>query len=231
MPTFKFESAIPTGESTFLLPIPNVQWFADSVLQALAEMTIRENWYGDDEAQRTTAIEDASEMLARYKLTSFNPFPVGMIFPFGGTVAPAGYLACDGSSQLTTDFPELFAQIGYYFGGSGGNFNVPDLINRVAIGSSGDFAIGDIGGEQTHTLNTSEMPSHTHTDIGHNHTIPTTLSLPAQAGVGFAGLTAVPLVPSFTGTSSANLLNTGGDGAHNNMQPYLAALYIIYAGR
>lgn len=201
------------------------------MLSALAEMTIGENWRTDEPAERQAALRYSSEMIARYQLLNFNPFPVGMITPFGGVVAPAGYLLCDGGVYSATDYPELFAQIGYYFGGSGDAFYVPDLINRVVVGAGGAYTIADVGGEGEVTLTTSTMPSHSHTDIGHSHTIPTTLTLPAQAGVGFGGLTAVPIVPSFTGTSSANLLDTGGGGAHNNMQPFQAITYIIYAGR
>lgn len=231
MPTFKVESVIPTTYGAFLLPVPSVQWFNDSVLSALAEMTIPENWRTENEEDRQMALRQASEMLARYKLLNFNPFPVGMITPFGGTVAPAGYLLCDGATYLVTDYPELFAQIGYYFGGSADDFNVPDLVNRVAVGAGGIFSIADVGGEESVTLVVGEIPSHSHTDIGHTHAIPTTISLPAQAGVGFAGLSAIPLVPSFTRSSQANLLNTGGGGSHNNMQPFQAIIYVIYAGR
>lgn len=231
MPTFAFENSAASNSAILLLDIPQLNWFKDSVLQALAEMTIPDNWDGTDEDYRTYAVNQASRMLATYKMLNFNPFPVGIIVPFAGDVAPSGYLLCDGSLQSETNYPELFAVIGYSYGGSGGNFNIPNLTNRVAVGSGGDFAYTSNGGAQTVTLDVSQMPSHSHTDIGHNHTIPTTLTLPAQAGVGFGGLTAVPIIPSFTGTSSANLLNTGGDGSHENMPPFLAVPYIIYAGR
>lgn len=231
MPIFRFESAIPTVGSTFLLPIPAVQWFADSVLQALAEMTIRENWYGDDDAQRTKAIQYASEMLANYTLLGFNPFPVGMVFPFGGTVAPAGYLICDGSTLLTADYPELFAQIGYYFGGADDEFILPNLVNRVPVGIGDSFDIGDTGGEQNVTLSVAEMPSHSHSDFGHTHSIPLITGFPTQEGIGVNRNLTVPLLSDSTGIGFANLDNTGGDGEHNNMQPFQALLYIIYAGR
>lgn len=231
MPTFKTESTLPNRWGAFLLPVPSVQWFTDSVLQALAEMTVNANWYTDSGNEAALAVNYASEMLARFKLVGFNPFPEGMIFPFGGAVAPAGYLLCDGSSYLTTDYPELFSQIGYYFGGSDDNFSVPNLINRVSVGSGGDFTLGESGGEQSVTLTTADMPSHSHSDIGHAHSIPLNASFITQEGVGVGRLLNIPLLTDSTGVGFANIQNTGGDGAHNNMQPYLGLTYIIYAGR
>lgn len=54
-------------------------------------------------------------------------FP-GMITQYGsGTTPPPGWLFCDGSLQSASEFPDLFAVIGYDYGGAFGNFNVPDL--------------------------------------------------------------------------------------------------------
>jgi len=231
MPTFTTESAPIDTWGAFLLPVPYVAWFNDSVLSALAELTIPENWYTSDTDELQIALACANEMMARLKLLNHNPFPVGMIVPFGGTIAPAGYLICDGSSYDHLDYPELFAQIGYYYGGSGDNFNVPNLYNRVVVGSGDNFDIGDVGGASTVTLDSSEMPSHSHTDIGHAHGIGATTTTLAFEPGEVPVLTPVPLVPAFTGSAQANLANTGGGGAHNNMQPFLATIYIIYAGR
>lgn len=231
MPTFVFEESVASSGGTFLLPVPNLQWFCDSVMSALQEMTDPNNWRGDDEAYRQYALSEAAKMLSYYKLLNFNPFPPGMIVPFGGAVAPEGYLLCDGTSYVTTDYPELFAQIGYYYGGSGGDFNVPDLLNRTVVGSGDAYALADIGGASTVTLTTAEMPSHSHADIGHTHTVATVVGLPAQAGVGFSANQTIPLIPSNTGVGFANLQNTGGDGAHENMPPFMALTQIIYAGR
>lgn len=231
MPTFTTESAPIDIWGAFLLPVPYVAWFNDSVLTALAELTIPENWFTSDTNELQIALASANEMMARLKLLNHNPFPVGMIMPFGGENAPAGYLICDGASYDYLDYPELFAQIGYYYGGSGDNFNVPDLYNRVVVGSGDNFDIGDIGGASTVTLDSSEMPSHSHTDIGHAHGIGATTTTLAFEPGEVPVLTPVPLVPAFTGSAQANLANTGGGGAHNNMQPYLATIYIIYAGR
>lgn len=56
--------------------------------------------------------------------------PSGTMLTFGGSLAsiPAGYLACDGSSLLRSDFPKLFAAIGTAWGSTDGatTFNIPE---------------------------------------------------------------------------------------------------------
>jgi microcystin-dependent protein len=61
--------------------------------------------------------------------------PVGSIIAFGGVAAPTGYLICDGAIYASTSYPALFSVIGYAYGGSAGNFNVPDLQTRQPMGS------------------------------------------------------------------------------------------------
>lgn len=56
--------------------------------------------------------------------------PSGAILTFAGNAAPTGWLVCDGASLSTSTYANLFAVIGYTFGGSGGSFNLPDLRGR-----------------------------------------------------------------------------------------------------
>ena len=53
--------------------------------------------------------------------------PVGAVVYFANSSTPTGYLKANGASLSTTTYSDLFAAIGYTYGGSGGNFNVPDL--------------------------------------------------------------------------------------------------------
>ena len=60
--------------------------------------------------------------------------PTGAILPFGGTAAPTGFLMCYGESKAKSSFEALWNVIGYSYGGSGANFNIPDLRGRAPFG-------------------------------------------------------------------------------------------------
>jgi len=61
-------------------------------------------------------------------------FPVGGVVDYAGSVAPTGWLLCNGASVATATYPDLFAAIGYTWGGSGASFNVPNLNGRATVG-------------------------------------------------------------------------------------------------
>lgn len=93
--------------------------------------------------------------------------PPGVVVAFAGSAAPTGWLLCDGTLQNRTTQAALFSAIGTLYGAGDGSttFGIPDLRGRVPVGKdSGTFAtMGAVGGEQTHLLTTTEIPSHTHT--------------------------------------------------------------------
>lgn len=217
MPIFRVENATASTGGVFLLPYPAVDWFSWAILGAVAEMTNPDNWVGSSQEEIDYAVRESNKMVEDFKLLPFNPFPVGMIFPFGDDTPPPAFLVCDGSTQSAAAYPELFAAIGYNFGGFGDDFNLPNLLNRVPVGSGADFSLGNTGGEQTHTLSEAEMPVH-------SHTIPYTITTLVLEPGEVTALTPIPLLTQNTG-------NAGGGGAHNNMQPYQALNYVIYAGR
>ena len=60
----------------------------------------------------------------------------GIIQMYAGLTAPSGYLICDGSAISRTTYSALFNVIGTTYGsGDGTTFNLPDLRNRVPIGT------------------------------------------------------------------------------------------------
>jgi microcystin-dependent protein len=65
--------------------------------------------------------------------------PVGTIFPFAGSIAPYGYLLCDGTEVERSKYGALYDVIGAIYNGAtaltGVNtFRIPDLRGRFALG-------------------------------------------------------------------------------------------------
>jgi len=87
--------------------------------------------------------------------------PVGTIFYHSGTSAPSGYLTCDGSNLPVSSYPDLFAVIGYTYGGNGGNsFALPDLRGEFVRGW--DAGRGIDPGRNLGTAQADNLGSHTH---------------------------------------------------------------------
>ena len=65
--------------------------------------------------------------------------PIGTIWQFAGTVAPAGWAFCDFSEHSSTDpaWVPLFNVISFTYGQNGSNFRLPDLQGRVSFPSKG----------------------------------------------------------------------------------------------
>lgn len=165
---------------------------------------------------------------------SGDPIPIGATVEWGSLTAPSGWLICDGSSYATSLYPALFALIGYNFGGSGANFNVPDKRGRVGIGAGQGAGLTNrvlaaTGGEETHQLSIAELASHTHIQNAHNHDIGNQFQFTT---VGPAGgwLGGGPTTGNWgTVNATATNQNTGSNGAHNTMQPFVVVAYIIKA--
>jgi microcystin-dependent protein len=159
---------------------------------------------------------------------------IGAIISFVTQDPLPNVLPCDGSTYLRVDYPNLYDVIDPFFIVDADHFSVPDLRGRTVIGSGNGSGlsnrnIGDNGGEETHQLVTSEIPSHSHSDLGHSHSIPLVVGLPAQAGVGFSANQTIPIITDSTGLGFANISSTGGDGTHQNMQPFYSLNYGIIA--
>ena len=176
-----------------------------------------------------------SASLVANSLTNSQLAPViqirpGMMMDWApGGAAPAGWLLASGQAISRTTYALLFAAIGTTYGVGDGTttFNVPDSRGRVTAGidpTSGSPTggrivnnapvLGGVGGTETHTLTTPEIPAHTH---GYNtHTV---LSGSLTGG----GEIWQNIVASAT-------TSTGGGLEHNNMQPYILMPKIIYAG-
>lgn len=106
-------------------------------------------------------------------------FPPGMMVEYGGNTAPSGWLLCNGAEYQINSYPALYAAIGTAFGGNGTTtFRVPDRRGRVGVGAGQgtgltNRTLGQSGGQETVTLNVSQIPSHNHgiNDPGHSHAV------------------------------------------------------------
>lgn len=161
----------------------------------------------------------------------------GEIKMWPAAAAPTGWMLCEGGAISRTTYATLFALIGTTYGVGNGSttFNVPDFRGRVGVGlSTGvtEFAArGQTGGEITHQLTTAEMPQHTHTQTAHGHTLPGNGALTDGSGTVNYNVSGTTTTYGFktnqVPTTAAVNQNTGGDGAHNNLQPYVVIKYII----
>jgi hypothetical protein len=71
----------------------------------------------------------------------------GTIISFGGNNVPAGYVACDGRTVATTgQYADLFAAIGYTWGGTGATFKLPDLRGMFLRGTGNNATWKTAGG-------------------------------------------------------------------------------------
>ena len=172
-----------------------------------------------------------------------------MIAAFG--YPPKGWALCNGQLLPINQNQALFSLLGTFYGGNGQTtFALPNLQGRVAIGQGTSptgtpYVIGETGGVNQVTLQTTQMPAHAHA------TGPVTASVPCDSGAAntvspvahaFAGeasgVTAVyaPAAPgalsdmnsaavTFSGTPQ--LAVSGGGQPHDNRQPFLIVEFCI----
>jgi microcystin-dependent protein len=166
-----------------------------------------------------------------FYLDNYILIPYGTIIQSAAVTVPTGWLLCDGASIARAIYLNLYNAIGYTYGGSGDNFNVPDIRGRVAIGTgTGDGLttrnLGNTGGAETHTLSVGEMPSHSHSSNATGGSI----GLISSTGNNTAanGLDSTSGEPDLFASLPALTINSAGSSnAHNNMQPFINLNYLI----
>jgi len=164
---------------------------------------------------------------------------IGEIRMFAGNFAPLGWAFCDGTLQAIADNQALFSLIGTTYGGDGeSTFALPDLRGRVPLhqGPLGgnNYLIGQQGGSETVTLNSNQMPSHTHLVSASTNTPVQSLSaipITGIPGTMVPGSLAKPRLYAAPGANVSmtahTVQNSGGNQPHENMAPFLAVNFII----
>ncbi|WP_166922478.1 phage tail protein [Flavobacterium poyangense] len=172
---------------------------------------------------------------------SFTQVPIGTIIAYPSDVLPGkGWLRCDGT-RIEEKYTELINILG-------GMTLTPNLVGRTLIGSGKPYnekqsdnrypnfdantswKARDTGGEYQHQLTINEMPVHNHPinngDFGLHYQ---SFSGSSETKGGYPFKTVYP--PYKKDDKIISSTNTsGGNGAHNTMQPYFAVNYIIFAG-
>jgi microcystin-dependent protein len=166
---------------------------------------------------------------------------IGQVMIFGGNFAPVGWAYCRGQLLAISENDALFNLIGTTYGGDGqSTFGLPDLQGRVPVhmgqGPSVTqmYTIGEVAGVEVVTLNTQQIPSHNHPMMAVTGTAANSASpggnVLADEALALAQATADTYLP-VAGTQIALAPNSigpaGGNGPHDNMQPYLTLNYII----
>lgn len=158
------------------------------------------------------------------------PF-LGQIMMVGFNFPPRGWALCDGQLLAIAQNSALFSLLGTTYGGDGRTtFGLPDLRSRVPLHWGNGAGLtprswGERGGEETHTLLSSELPTHTHTARGSSQAA----QLAGAAGAVWAAPAgAQPFGAGRDGVMHASAVaNAGGGQPHENRQPYLVVNFVI----
>jgi microcystin-dependent protein len=190
---------------------------------------------------------DVSGTVKATEFTGYGISPIGAVITYAGSSAPTGWLLCNGSAVSQATYPALYVVLGTTYGpASGGNFTLPDLRGRTAVGVNTATYLTTLGATAgsadsvliAHTHGTSSLSA---ASAGaHTHTV--TLQRGGYGGA-VAREVAVGDVGAFsdlTKTSSSSGAHThsisgstdsAGSGAatNTNLQPSIALNYIIRA--
>lgn len=213
------ESA-PTATLSRRIFIPDSEQWLAIVQGAILPLIYAYNWENVDGIEPEEAAQRAFEMYLQF---TEGQGMIGTITPYVTAVPPQGFLECDGSNHLRTDYPELYALLDTAFIVDADNFITPDLRGRTVIGAGSGAgltprSVGATGGEEAHTLTVSELASHQHSTYLLQDA--KRLGLNELANIVFGNIIPNPAMQTDL---------TGGDAAHNTMQPFTAIKYGVCA--
>ena len=156
------------------------------------------------------------------------------LFAFG--FAPKGWAPCNGQLLPINQNQALFALLGTTYGGDGRvTFGLPDLRGRLAAGfDTQAVPQGASIGQETVTLLSTQVPSHSHAVIAVNNgtsggtATPSSSVFPGSPANSSTGAAVGGYSASVTGgTPLAATGPSGNNTPHSNMMPYLTMNYCI----
>jgi microcystin-dependent protein len=170
-------------------------------------------------------------------------FFLGEIQQFAFGFAPKGWAQCNGQLLSIQQNTALFALIGTVFGGNGvTTFALPDLRGRLPMGQGAGpglspRTLGEMFGEENHTLLVSETPRHNHNvnaipapTLANNTQIPGPTALLAQTTfTGSAGATTNVYVADASPGQAMNVAAVSQVGGlpHQNLMPLITLNFCI----
>lgn len=176
---------------------------------------------------------------------------IGEIRAFPFSYIPVGWLACNGSIQPVGQYQALFTLLGTAFGGNGSTtFGLPNLTSLAVMSTGQGVGLTNRIWSHTYgatavTVNSAQMPEHSHTMNMRNPTVATIIAADGQGAPvantswltrpsQIVNASAANAVLAYTKSTSPNTSLTpttisvvGGNAAHDNMQPYLPLVYCI----
>ncbi len=161
---------------------------------------------------------------------------VGEMRVFGGNFAINEWAFCQGQLQSISQNSTLYTLIGTTWGGDGiQTFALPNLKSNLCVGQgSGSglttWVMGQVQGNSSVTLNSSQVPSHTHqATFADNVQFTYEKAGPANTlypGRLEKGTNYTPNTPNAT-LALQSITNQGGSQPHDNTMPNLVMNYII----
>ncbi len=156
------------------------------------------------------------------------PF-LGQLLLGAFSIIPRGFLPANGQVLGIQQYTALFALFGTFYGGNGvNNFALPDLRGRVPVHQGNFqgnvFSIGQVGGEESHTITAMETPKHNHAVTANKNA---NLNDPGGAFLGGNGAAAFNSLANVANMNPGIISNTGASLPHENRQPFLVMNWVV----